>query len=312
MKESYNKDDLVLFLGAGISRKAKIPNWEKLISDLFVYLISERLTYENIDLTKKDKELIINKFMNKNNDSPLLQARYIRNGLGDEFITKLSDILYKNCKDTSKLLNAIAKLCQPIRDGLGIKSVITYNFDDLLEYSLDQISVKYKSIYRTFDIPSKNELEIYHVHGFLPRNPNEYENINESNLIFSEEEYHKLILNSYNWSNLVQLNNFKNNTCLFIGLSVTDPNLRRLLDIAMDKYIEEDTPKHYVILKRNEIFKDDDTNQEINEENIKNYEKVNRELTEEYYKELGLNILWVDNYNEIPDIIDKIGEDENN
>ena len=52
---------------------------------------------------------------------------------------------------------------------------------------------------------------------------------------------------AYNWSNIIQLNCFLENTCMLIGLSVTDPNLRRLLDVAAKN---NNVPKHYVLLKR--------------------------------------------------------------
>lgn len=57
-----------------------------------------------------------------------------------------------------------------------------------------------------------------------------------------------------NWANLTQLNFLLNSTCIFIGLSMADPNLRRLLDIASKKSkVNTDCCKHYVILERHFI-----------------------------------------------------------
>jgi hypothetical protein len=55
----------------------------------------------------------------------------------------------------------------------------------------------------------------------------------ENQIVFSEDSYHDQFVDPFSWSNLTQLNKFTQNTCLFIGLSMTDPNLRRLLDVAV-------------------------------------------------------------------------------
>lgn len=44
---------------------------------------------------------------------------------------------------------------------------------DLLEQNLEQAGVDYKTIYREQDMPDRNQLSIYHVHGFLPQKPEE-------------------------------------------------------------------------------------------------------------------------------------------
>jgi hypothetical protein len=100
-----------------------------------------------------------------------------------------------------------------------------------------------------------NEIPIYHPHGFLPMegNPSEY-------IILSEDMYHDQYGEPYNWNNFIQIDKFTNFNCLFIGVSFTDPNLRRLLDISKD-LIGESKVKHFVIRKRydrskiNEDFK---------------------------------------------------------
>jgi hypothetical protein len=89
----------------------------------------------------------------------------------------------------------------------------------------------HKSIYTESEVYDPDELPIYHVHGFLPEDDSKYNDLDKSTLVFSEEGYHHIYTDAYHWSNLVQLNSFRENNCLMIGLSMTDPNLRRLLDI---------------------------------------------------------------------------------
>lgn len=180
---------------------------------------------------------------------------------------------------------------------------MTYNFDDLLEGILCETGLPIRSIYRDMDSPTQNELAINHVHGFLPRNDKNYEGLAESLLVFSEEGYHSLIQDPYSWSNITQLNLLRENICLMIGLSIIDPNLRRLLAISA-RNIEE--PKHYVILKKQKFKKSELVTNEIKDETLQIFANVNQELQEKTFQELGLNIIWVESYEEIPGILDSI------
>jgi len=306
LKRCFHADELVLFLGAGVSQDAKIPMWDDLVTDLLVSLLSEKLEdlgKYNVKLSMTERDYIIEKLKKSNSSSPLLLARYIRQGLQEVFTETLTRILYSKCVDTSKLLESVAKLCSPVRNGIGVRGVVNYNFDDLLEHNFSKKNISYRSIFRESDIPTRDELGIYHVHGFLPREGTKYSNLDKSLLVFSEEGYHNLMLDPYSWSNLIQLNYLRENTCLFVGLSLSDPNLRRLLDIAARKQ-EDEFSRHFAILKR-----DKDPNifdPKIDTSNIEKFNSANQNLQEEYYKELGLNIIWVDNYDEIPSVLDSI------
>ncbi|WP_035347618.1 SIR2 family protein [Alkalihalobacillus hemicellulosilyticus] len=300
LSREYHNDNLVLFLGAGASRKAGIATWDALISELFVALINQEMNKKGIKLTNSDKKSIVNSIQNQNGYSPLLQTRFLRQGFEEEFTDLVRDILYKDAVDTSHLLEELGQLCVPNRGMTGIKAIINYNFDDLIEKNLDRLRVKYHSVYSDGVKINSDELGIYHVHGFLPQNKEEYEDLSKSLLVFSEEGYHKLLLEPYNWANMTQLNYLTNDVCLFIGLSMTDPNLRRLLDIASQKNVEEN-PNHYAILKRFTITSDNNVG-----DDIMTFNHVNEELQESFFKELGINIIWVESFDDIPLILNRI------
>ncbi len=195
----------------------------------------------------------------------------------------------------------------PSRGKLGIRAIVNYNFDDLVEKNLKRLRINYHSIYGEGMIPETDELGIYHVHGFLPQGKENYENLTKSLLVFSEEGYHKLMLEPYNWANISQLNYMMNNTCLFIGLSMTDPNLRRLLEIAAQKIKENDGDcQHYVIMRRFRI------KEQAERGSIKSFERVNETLQESLFKELGVNVIWIDEFSEIPALLKKIKGDFEN
>ncbi len=303
LKNEYENDNIVLFLGAGVSKDAKIATWDNLISELFVALIDKLLKDEHIQIKDKEKNSIKEAIVNQNGNSPLLQTRFLRKGFENQFEEIVSEILYKDAIESSELLEEIGQLCVPNRGKWGIRAIVNYNFDDLIEKTLSRLRVKYQSIYSEGMIPDLGELGIYHVHGFLPQNKKGYNNLTNSLLVFSEEGYHKLMRDPYNWANISQLNYMINNTCVFIGLSMTDPNMRRLLEIAAQKRIDfKDTCRHYAIMRRFTIDSSNKSN------SIKGFENANEVLQESLYKELGVNIIWFDEFKEIPGILKKIKE----
>lgn len=306
LKQIYSKDDLVLFLGAGISKKAGTPDWNSLISELMVKMIEGKLKDNNININKIEQNKIVQGMKDFKDYSPLLQASYIKSGLGINFESEVAKALYSDFnkinKGTSSLLKSLAKLCIPRRNGIGIRAIVTYNFDDLLEVNLDDQTIFYKAIYHENDTASVDELPIYHVHGFIPRDPENYTQLKESLLIFSEDGYHTLYNDAYSWQNIIQLNYLRENTCLMVGLSMTDPNLRRLLSIATRKFEE---PKHFVIMKR-QSFLELSTETGIRKDILENFTVVNQELQENFFKSIGVNVIWVEDYDEIPQLLNSI------
>jgi hypothetical protein len=308
LKESYDKNGLVLFLGAGVSSSAGMPDWEALISKLITDVIGKGLS-NGLDASDDEIQIIANELQKINSFSPLVEARYLRDSFEDEFEKKISENLYREInKDgisTSKVLDYIVKLFMPKRTGPGIKAIINYNFDDLIETNLQKISVKCCPVCTNSYLVSPEQLAIYHVHGFLPRNEKDYKGIPKGLVVFSEEGYHNLIQDAYYWSNIVQLNCFFENTCLMIGLSVTDPNLQRLLDVAAKN---NKVPKHYVLLKRLllsevlEIHK----KKKFRENVIEAFISMHHERQEKSFQQLGLNIIWYESHDDIPSIINKI------
>lgn len=140
-------------------------------------------------------------------------------------------------------MKAIVELSRPRRSGKRLESIITFNFDDLIEGVLSNHNIKHVSIWKEGQAYGIDALPTFHVHGFLPNK----KDIEEPNLVFSEEAYHSQFIDPYSWSNLIQLNTFSTNICLFVGLSLSDPNLRRLLDISWRR---NQRCKHYIIMKK--------------------------------------------------------------
>ncbi|MCO8167838.1 SIR2 family protein [Pseudomonas sp. 21LCFQ02] len=319
LKESYNRGQFTLFLGAGVSSSAGMPSWDNLLNSLFVaYLTREFDKDKAID--GSDISELVSRLNKVSESSALMGARYLRKGLAGNsaethsFVDAITKSLYelrsKDLSTDSRLLKAIAATCMPRRTGARVRSVVNYNFDDLLEKQLAKTGIAHRSVYTETEIYDPDELPVYHVHGFLPEDRSKYSALENSTLVFSEEGYHHIYTNAYHWSNLVQLNCLRENSCLMIGLSMTDPNLRRLMDISARSLEQK---KHFAFMKRLSI---DDFCYDITESgkkaairNIDGAEKfldTHHALNESLMRELGVTILWYEGYDEIPEILEEL------
>lgn len=132
----------------------------------------------------------------------------------------------------------------------NVKQIITYNYDDLIEYEHTNPK-EFVSVYNGTIANLDGLKPIYHVHGYISRNE-----IFPGTPVLSEREYHKLYSRMHHWSNVVQLNALYTTTCFFIGFSMTDPNQRRLLDLARNVdlgTIDTGKAKHYIFMRRQNL-----------------------------------------------------------
>ncbi len=163
-------------------------------------------------------------------------------------------------------------------------TVITYNYDTNLEYLLKKRGIRYTTSYDDSSFVDKTaKVDIYHVHGLLP-----YDRYDESrftdSLIFNESEYYYLYNNPYSWNIAKQLHDFKFRCCILIGTSLTDPDLKRVLELASNNL-----KFNFIILKKEKDYS----------------AEVFRDLTS-YFLSFDLIPIWIDSYEEIGDVLQKI------
>lgn len=228
------RGEVSLFLGAGVSISAGLPSWKNLLLD-FIAIQNAKgsiIDYKKVSKDADNSNLIIGRALRKEFKSD------------HDFEDAVRKALFRSPSHQSDLVDALSDV---IDKNFNIVKVITYNFDDVLEQNMKR---DYCSITEENRI-DPGYFPIYHVHGFLPESPSDP----SSRIVFSEEKYHEVYKLSYHWSNIEQLHSLANTTCFFIGLSMKDPNVRRLLDIAKER--DKDV-YHYSFLCRKD-FKDHDT-----------------------------------------------------
>jgi len=123
------------------------------------------------------------------------------------------------------------------------------------------------------------------------------ERLARGDFVFSEEEYHRQYAEPFRWSNLVQTSLLGSHDGLFVGLSMVDPNIRRLLEVAHSQYPQR---RNYAIFRRERpLAKADDT---LDEAAVNLLE----EIETEGLSDLGVAAIWVDRFEDIPPLLNAI------
>lgn len=277
----FKQFNSVIFVGAGVSSSAKIPDWSSLLKSLLEG--GKTITSSDYDNVFKEMDY-----------SNLVTARYIQKILNADRITlinRIRKLLYPS--SYLKKPRLISTICELIEKQKNLRSVITYNYDTLIEDNLKKRGIHCFSVYKN-NRDDSNSFPIYHVHGVIFRN-----NVSgmPEEIVLTEDDYHRVYTEVFDWSNVEQLHALTRCTCFFIGLSMKDPNLRRLLEVA-----QKDSGKavrHYVFMER-KSFSDDSEGCE------KDFQ-----IRENILADLGLNVIWYkgnDNHKELPILLKRFAE----
>ena len=273
------------FLGSGVSIDAGLPNWSTLLKRIL----------SRLNTQKPDLKFRYSVLDNDSQRSSIIMARYLENAFNDTdaFMDAVRDSLYQNAPGSSEIINTICRIIKFRNNQVGdssnsfksiikwgqIDSVITYNYDDCLERQLKEEKVYYHPITKGNRV-EPGAFPVYHVHGFIPLSRTS----RPDDIVLTEESYHSIYQEAYHWSNIEQLHALANTTYFFIGLSMLDPNLRRLIDVAAAR--DTNDAFHYAILCR-DSFED-------------------FESADVMFRKLGVNVLWVNSFKEIPGVLSTV------
>jgi hypothetical protein len=247
-----------------------------------------------------DLPKVVARWLYRGRNRFLMSKRHL--GTGKRISSRSGIPEYELRLPSSELMRAIVALARAERDVKGVQAIINYNYDDLLDETLKQENVRCMTVRSGRDRVPAGTLPCYHVHGVLPVRQFAFRRDlltkNYGNFVFSEDEYHAEYADPYRWSNMTQMSLLGRYTGLFVGLSMEDPNIRRLIDATHKQYPEI---VNYAILPRRRDPKDShkDSKQTILENLFEEVESVS-------FARIGVKVIWVDNHAAIDGVIRKI------
>ena len=261
---------LALFMGAGVSMGCGLPSWEELI---------RRVLNE---VWKHDPQLVDVLMAERN----ILAARHAKAKASTAFNRIVHKCLYENDISLSPCVEAIARS--------GIRHICNFNFDDLVEEALLANGIEPVVATPGENFESKHDrITVFHPSGMLPRFDRAAE-LDGARIVFSEDDYHNLYSDPYSWANVAQLALLTGFSVLFIGLSMQDPNLRRLIDVSRSRGFRN---QHFAIFR--DPTKGVDKSKRTQQTRL-------RKMIELDMKSLGVTAWFVDDHGKVAEIIRSI------
>ena len=284
---AYRCGRLCLVVGAGVSKGCGLPVWSELnrrllrraLAGLYAAVgpVEAPLHARDIEATMVERV------------RPMV-GRYVKAKLGARYLDEVRTALYEGPVRLSKTVRAVLDL-------QGLHAILTANFDDLLETFARDLGVdgRYQAVFSAPISLNRGRIPIYHTHGYLPADRRA---AHSEGLILSEDDYHGLLHQGYHWTDHVALQLLARSTCLLVGTSGEDPNLRRLLDLARGL---ASPVRHYILLKPPAPLPRD-------ARTAIRY-SASRRAVWDAFDHLGLEVLWIHNYDsDITSILKRIGE----
>ena len=186
---------------------------------------------------------------------------------------------------------------ESIQNNIDPKSILTFNgesiFYSLLNYyyyfikKIDKKS-KFDRIVNSISNQVVARIPYIHCHGIIPINGIETRKGKKAvdKLVFSEDTYLQIANNSFSWQATSFIGNCLNSKIVFIGVSLTDANMRRWLSWVHSNKVRE--------FEENGIEYENSTDHFwINKTPSTAQEKI---WMEESVAHLGVRLVWIDNW----------------
>jgi hypothetical protein len=313
----YAKRGLVLALGAGVSLASNLPTWAQLLRRL-----GKRCTDTGGDDLIGELEKIGYSY-------PAIAGIVRSIGLSDsEFIEVVREELYRDfpffrepvelverelvdfVKRGNPTLRAVAALCAA-RDSNAdfvpnslIHAVVNFNLDAILrQYTECRYGVRLlRTIERASATASSSKINTYYIHGFLQFEPQKIgaADLEADTIVFTESEYYDFFGKPFGMFSYTLLHLLREHHCCFIGLSMIDENLRRLLHYSRSERVRSyqaeglhyeaaciKSLRHFAVLCHT-------SNGAVDQ-------AIERSLLD-----LGVSVAWLNDFGELPDRLGQI------
>lgn len=227
--DSFKKNKGGIFVGAGLSQSAGLPGWGDLLNELID--LAETVSFKpNVDFINNCRSLAedSNKF--------LLLAQELKDFLGDSFRKYVIKRFADDCPPPTPLHERL--ITYPYQ------FIVTTNYDTLLENAYVKHFGRQAKVHSFKDSPDI-AYDLWNERPFILKAHGDA-NKSQQGLILTEVDYRQILFQEKGYQSILQ-SLFTTKTVLFLGSSLTDPELKLLLSFIHSSF-HNGGPTHYALI----------------------------------------------------------------
>ena len=190
-------------------------------------------------------------------------------------------------------------LAQGFLVGIKPSSILTFNgeacflalLNSFLFDNTNKIPNDFDRVINSISDRGSTRIPCYHCHGTIPIKGVIYKKGYKADekLVFSEDSYLQLANNNFSWQSSSFINTCLHNKVIFVGVSLTDSNMRRWLswihytklrEMGLNGLPTTNSTEHYWINKKPE-------------------DKITQQWYENLVSLLGVRIIWINDWSEV-------------
>ncbi len=226
-KESA-QNNLILFIGSGISMSSGLPNWGNLLSIMMNHIDIQPLN----DIDKKEIDSLMKE------SKYLLVAEEIKERMSKKsFKTFFKKTFLNKELESNSTHYAITEI--------PLSAIITTNYDSLIEDAYNRKTkpdlLNHYDVDSLSDVVSNKSFYLLKIHGDASR---------VNTIVLSRSDYREMLFKKNIQHALRTV--FSQNTVLFIGYSINDLDIRLIIE-SLRYDFENYTPKHYALMNGEKI-----------------------------------------------------------
>ncbi|NWG33349.1 MAG: SIR2 family protein [Chloroflexi bacterium] len=289
--------EIGLMLGAGVTKESGVPNWRGLALEFFERARNRRFLRGAPRTTVKLLEDELSRWRSGQTPNIELDPEKILQFVCDHIKPKgkvqelIKQVLYEGKIETkshgmvaartfreNKTLDAVITFCaavgdSPIASAPGgrwqtnrkVGAILTTNYDNLVEGSFNSKYGKHllhpvaregaREVFR-----DRRIIPVYHMHGYVSHvdDPKSPDLVKASDLVLTEKDYYQTFYNLLGFGNMAAASFFRQFHSIFVGCSMTDRNVRRILyHLRRERLASSQPRRHFAILPRSIPERDD-------------------------------------------------------
>jgi hypothetical protein len=258
VREQHRAGRLGFLVGAGLSVPIGLPGWAA-----FNEALLENAIGRHTPGGTSHARALSRAYLDLLQGQSLAAVDLVRQRVGADFHVVLRGALYEREQlrkfQPTEVHYALARLAldsQPPYPCLH-----TTNYDDLLELTIGNMLGKRPRAVHATRRSSADGPRVVHLHGYFPYDPPgaAEEKRLAAELVASDLDYHRLSNDHAAWTNRELMTLLDSRSVLVVGMSLTDPNVRRLLAyLSEHRKSHDEEHDHFVILQQRPPMSDDD------------------------------------------------------